>query len=276
MAGDVIQEAAVSAAVPVAPAPTEPKRPRLYQARFMTMYILLGVALVATVVGVVMALGTSISPKQLWSSWKPADGNADQRTTEIAQHTGALYQLPSGNQMLDVIPKKLTVALVDASGKTQNVPIAGVVLREKSGKGDKVTVFNSNDSRLFQLCGTGASCAIGEGKATVARGRLVRREALQLALLTFKYVPGVSHVIEFMPPPPGSPPSLVTYFEKQDLKAQLSNPLGRTLSAKTPGVSTMTPAESARIDQVTTGHVFTFTFRTTQLGQAVLLLTKSF
>jgi hypothetical protein len=38
----------------------------------------------------------------------------------------------------------------------------------------------------------------------------------------------------------------------------------------------MTPAEAARIDQVTTGHVFTFTFRTTQLGQAVLLLTKSY
>ena len=275
MAGDVIQEAAVSAAVPVAAAPAEPKRPRLYQARFMTMYILLGVALVATVVGVVMALGTSISPKQLWSSWKPADGNADQRTTEIAQHTGAMYQLPSGNQMLDVIPKKLTVPLVLSGGSTQNVPIAGVVLRAKN-TGDRVTVFNSNDSRLFQRCGTGASCAIGEGKATVARGRLVRREALQLALLTFKYVPGVSHVIEFMPPPPGSQPSLVTYFEKQDLKPQLSNPLRTTLSAKTPGVNTMTPAESARIDQVTTGHVYTFTFRTTQLGQAVLLLTKSF
>jgi hypothetical protein len=271
----VIQEASVSAAAPVAAAPAEPKRPRLYQARFMTMYILLGAALVATVVGVVMALGTSISPKQLWSAWKPADGNADQRATQIAQHTGALYQLPSGNQMLDVIPKKLTVPLVDSSGSTQNVPIAGVVLRAKN-TGDKVTVFNSDDSRLFQLCGTGASCAIGEGKATVARGRLVRREALQLALLTFKYVPGVSHVIEFMPPPPGSQPSLVTYFEKQDLKAQLSKPLGTTLSAKTPGANTMTPAEAARIDQVTTGHVFTFTFRTTQLGQAVLLLTKSY
>jgi len=276
MAGDVIQEAAVSGAVPVAAAPAEPKRPRLYQARFMTMYILLGLALVATVVGVVMALGTTISPKQVWSAWKPADGSAEQRTTEIAQHTGALYQLPSGNQMLDVIPKKLTVPLVDSSGSTQNVPIAGVVLREKNGKGDKVTVFSSDDSRLFQLCGTGASCAIGEGKATVARGRLVRREALQLALLTFKYVPGVSHVIEFMPPPPGSQPSLVTYFEKQDLKAQLSEPLAATLSTKTPGVSTMSPAESARIDRVTTGHVYTFTFRTTQLGQAVLLLTKSF
>jgi len=274
MAGDVIQEA-VAGAVPVASAPAEPKRTHLYHARFMTMYILLGVALVATVVGVVMALGTSISPKQVWSAWKPADGNADQRTTEIAQHTGGQYRLPSGNQMLDVIPKKLTVPLVDSSGSTQNVPIAGIVVRQK-GAADKVVVLNSNDSRLFQLCGTGASCAIGEGKASVARGRLVRREALQLALLTFKYVPGVSHVIEFMPPPPGSTPSLVTYFEKPDLKPELSSPLRTTLSVKTPTASTMTPAESATIDRVTTGHVYTFTFRTTQLGQAVLLLTKSY
>jgi hypothetical protein len=275
MAGDVIQEAAVPGTVPVAATPAEPKRPRLYQARFMTMYILLGVALVATIVGVVMALGTVISPKQIWSAWKPANGSADARTSEIAQHTGGQYRLPSGNQMLDVIPKKLTVPLVDSSGSTQNVPIAGIVLRQK-GTADKVVVLSSNDSRLFQLCGTGASCAIGEGKASVARGRLVRREALQLALLTFKYVPGVTHVIEFMPPPPGSPPSLVTYFEKPDLKPQLSSPLRTTMSVKAPTASTMTAKESATIDRVTTGHVYTFTFRTTQLGQAVLLLTKSY
>ena len=276
MAGDVIQEAAV-ATVPVVAAPAESKkRSRLYHGRFVTMYVLLGLAVVATVAGLVLALDVSISPKQVWSSWKPADGNADQRTTQIAQHTGALYQLPSGNQMLDVIPKKLTVPLVDASGKSQAVPIAGVILRQKSGAGDKVAVLGSTDSRLFQLCGTGASCAIGEGKASVARGRLVRREALQLALLTFKYVPGISHVIEFMPPPPGSQPSLVTYFEKQDLRAQLSAPLRTTLSAKTPTASAITPAESARIDKLTTGHVYTFTFRTTQLGQAVLLLTRAY
>jgi hypothetical protein len=275
MAGDVIQEAAVPGTVPVAATPAEPKRPRLYQARFMTMYILLGVALVATIVGVVMALGTVISPKQIWSAWKPANGSADARTSEIAQHTGGQYRLPSGNQMLDVIPKKLTVPLVDSSGSTQNVPIAGIVLRQK-GTADKVVVLGSNDSRLFQLCGTGASCAIGEGKASVARGRLVRREALQLALLTFKYVPGVTHVIEFMPPPPGSTPSLVTYFEKPDLKPQLSSPLRTTMSVKAPTASTMTAKESATIDRVTTGHVYTFTFRTTQLGQAVLLLTKSY
>jgi hypothetical protein len=260
---------------PITAEPGNPKPPVLYHSRFVTMYILLGVALVATVVGVVMALGTSISPKQIWSAWKPANGSADARTSEIAQHTGGQYRLPSGNQMLDVIPKKLTVPLVDSSGSTQNVPIAGIVLRQK-GTADKVVVLSSNDSRLFQLCGTGASCAIGEGKASVARGRLVRREALQLALLTFKYVPGVTHVIEFMPPPPGSTPSLVTYFEKPDLKPQLSSPLRTTMSVKAPTASTMTAKESATIDRVTTGHVYTFTFRTTQLGQAVLLLTKSY
>jgi hypothetical protein len=275
MAGDVIQEAAVPTVAPITAEPGKPKPPVLYHSRFVTMYILLGVALVATVVGVVMALGTSISPKQIWSAWKPANGSADARTSEIAQHTGGQYKLPSGNQMLDVIPKKLTVPLVDSSGSTQNVPIAGIVLRQK-GTADKVVVLSSNDSRLFQLCGTGASCAIGEGKASVARGRLVRREALQLALLTFKYVPGVTHVIEFMPPPPGSTPSLVTYFEKPDLKPQLSSPLRTTMSVKAPTASTMTAKESATIDRVTTGHVYTFTFRTTQLGQAVLLLTKSY
>jgi hypothetical protein len=276
VAGDLIQESG-AVTLDAAPAATaEPKHARLYSKRFMVMYVLLGLALAATVFGVVKALDNTITPQKLWSAWKPSNDSSVGRTDEIASHTAQQYVLPSGDQMLDVFPKKLTVPLVDSSGGSQNVPIAGVVLRGKKGAGDTVAVLQPTDSRLYQLCGTGKECAIGEGKASVARGRLVRREALQLALLTFKYVPNVTHVIEFMPPPPGSQPSLVTYFEKNDLKTQLSEPLAATLSAKAPGVNSIKPAEATRIDNLTTGHVYTFTFRTTQLGDAVLLLTRAY
>jgi len=280
MAGDLVQDGTVTlegVSTPAQPPAAEPERSRLYSKRFIFMYALLGLALAATVFGVVKALDNTITPQKLWSAWKPASNDSSEgRTDQIASHTARQYQLPGGAQMLDVFPKRLTVPLVDSSGGSQNVPIAGVVLRGKKGQGDTVAVLQSNDSRLYQLCGTGKACAIGEGKASVARGRLVRREALQLALLTFKYVPNVTHVIEFMPPPPGSQPSLVTYFEKSDLKSQLSQPLASTLSAKTPGVNSITPAEATRIDNLTTGHVYTFTFRTTQLGDAVLLLTRAY
>jgi len=280
MAGDLAQDGTVTlegVSTPATPpAAAEPARSRLYSKRFIFMYALLGLALAATVFGVVKALDNTIAPQKLWSTWKPSSDSSDGPTNQIANHTARQYVLPGGAQMLDVFPKRLTVPLVDSSGASQNVPIAGVVLRGKKGQGDTDILTQSSDSRLYQLCGTGKACAIGQGKASVARGRLVRREALQLALLTFKYVPNVTHVIEFMPPPPGSQPSLVTYFEKNDLKSQLSQPLANTLSAKTPGVNSITPAEATRIDDLTTGHVYTFTFRTTQLGDAVLLLTRAY
>ena len=61
---------------------------------------------------------------------------------------------------------------------------------------------------MFSLCGLGQSCAIATGKASVERGTLVRREILELALYTFKYVGGVNHVIAFMPPARGKQPTL--------------------------------------------------------------------
>ena len=54
----------------------------------------------------------------------------------------------------------------------------------------------------MQLCGLGSECSIATGTRDRARERLVRREALELALYTFKYVPSVNAVIAYMPPPP--------------------------------------------------------------------------
>ena len=57
---------------------------------------------------------------------------------------------------------------------------------------------------MYSLCGLGASCSIATGTPSVERGELVRREILELALYTFKYVGGIENVIAFMPPP-GTP-----------------------------------------------------------------------
>ena len=80
---------------------------------------------------------------------------------------------------------------------------------------------------MYSLCGLGPSCAIATGTASVARGRLVRREILELALYTFKYVPGMQSVIAFMPPKTGSQPQYVVYLQKSDLSQELKLPLAR-------------------------------------------------
>ena len=274
MAADLSSDAAavVVEAPEVLEAPEpQSKRRFLYTRQFAVVYLILAAALIGTGAGAVIAkYGVSLKHTGPWSSWTPS-GNASAKTTEIAQRIGGAYRLPSGHQLLDVYSKKLTVPVSTSSGQA-SIPIAAVAIRGSKGKVDKISLVTDSDSRLFQLCGSGTACAIGEGKASIPRGQLVRREALELALYTFKYVPGVSHVIAFMPPPPGSQPSTLLYFEKSDLSHQLSQPLTATISPKTPLPSTITAAQGAQIDRITLPHIYKFALQQTQLGQAVLVL----
>ena len=278
MAGDLADttvaeqpaEETPAAETPAAP-PSKEKQRLLYRKRFVFMYVVLGLALLATIAGVVMALDASITAgPPPWSSWKP-DGSSSAQTNTIAQRVGGLYRLPGGHQMLDIYAKKLTVPVTTSSGASE-VPIAAVAIRGPKGKVDRISMLTDSDSRLYQLCGTGTACAIGQGKASIARGQLVRREALELALYTFKYVHGTNHVIAFMPPPPGSQPSVLIYLDKADVKPFLSRPLANTIASKTPLPTTITPAEGNAVDKIMMPHLYKFSLQQTQLGQAVLVL----
>jgi hypothetical protein len=268
----VATDVTADAAVPVVEAtpPQEPKRRRLYVGKFMLVYLILALALIGTGAGGVIATyGFSVKSSGPWSAWKPS-GSPSAQTAAIAQQIGGKYKLPTGHQLLDIYPKRLTVPVTTSSGQA-NIPIAAVAIRAK-GQPDKISILSDSDSRLYQFCGTGSACAIGEGKASIARGQLVRREALEVALYTLKYVPGISHVIAFMPPPPGSQPSTLVYLDKSDLHSLLSKPLSATLAGKPPLPTTITPKEGDAVDQVMMPHLYKFTLQQTQLGQAVLVL----
>jgi hypothetical protein len=79
-------------------------------------------------------------------------------------------------------------------------------------------------------------------------------------------------VLAFMPPPPGSSPSAVVYFDKSDVSSLLSKPLVNTIAAKTPLPTTITAGEGAKIDQLVMPHLYKFSLQQTQLGQAALVL----
>lgn len=248
-----------------------PHEVRPHRNRFYAFYALLGTALAAAIYGVVVLAGQAIHPGPRWSAWHPS-GSTSQMTTQLAERIGGEYRLGNGQQLLDVYPKPMTVPFSNGT-TTQDVPIAAVAVQHP-GQPDKISLVSDSDSRLFQLCGTGPQCSIGSGTPSVQRGLLVRREGLELALYALKYIPGVSHVIEFMPPPRGSQATLALYFEKHDLAPQLGRPLAATLNPHAPLVSTMQPQESSRIQALTIGHVFKFSLQPTQLGQAVVILSK--
>jgi hypothetical protein len=232
--------------------------------RFLFVYGTLGAALALALVGVVIYAGRSISPGPTWSAWKPHGGGLG-AAKEIAQHVGGGYRLPGGKQLVDVIAKVPSVTA------KQTIPINFFSVRGPKGVGDALVPVSSSDSMTFSLCGLGQACSIPTGKSSAARGVLVRREILELALYTFKYVPGVKNVVAFQPPVIGKPQYAV-YLQKDDLFQQLKLPLVRTLSATVPLPSTIAPRESQVIDSVLKSRIFTSSFAQSQQGDLLLVL----
>jgi hypothetical protein len=259
-------EAAPEPAHPAAQAPPPPAvRPHML--RFGLIYGGLGAVLVLAIVGVAIFASRSINPGPRWSAWKPSGGGLG-ASKQIAEHVAARYHLPGGEQMVDVIAKAPSVS----PASTVTIPIHYLAVRGTKGQGDQITSVSPTDSVMYSLCGLGASCAIAKGKASVERGRLVRREIVELALYTFKYVGGVKNVIAFMPPQPGASPKYVVFLRKDDLEEQLKQPLVTTLAAKVPLPKTIPAREVRTIDSVTEPRVFSFSLSQAQQGDAILVL----
>jgi hypothetical protein len=264
MASDVASEERI----PI-PQPRERYRTgRLYRRRFGLVYGLLGAATLAAIAGLVLAITRAdvVGGGPAWSAWKPKGGGLG-AAKQIATHVSQAYHLPSGQQLVDVIAKPPSV-----SPANQQIPIQFVVVRGSRGSGDEVIPVSSSDSVMYSVCGLGTSCAIASGKPSVERGTLVRREILELALYTFKYVHGMKNVVAFMPPALGTTPQYVVYLQKNDLKKQLDEPLVRTLSPKVPLPTTITRRETQTIDATTESRVYKFTLSQLQNGDAVLVL----
>jgi hypothetical protein len=271
VAADVTGESAdvVSPDVPPVDRPVlsrPPSSAQPHRGRFFVIYGILGLALAAGIVGVVVYAGRSINPGPAWSSWKPSGGGLG-AAKQIAEHVSPGYRLPDGNQLVDVIAKGPAV-----SSGGQTIPIPFIALRGPKGKVDQIQQVNNSDTFTFSLCGLGQACSIATGKPSVARATLVRREILELALYTFKYVHGVKHIVAFMPPPAGTQPAYVVYLQKSDLTTQLKAPLTHTLAPKVPLPAKITAGEQQRIDGITQPRIYKFGLSQTQQGDAVLVL----
>jgi hypothetical protein len=271
MATDLTSESADITKPGVSPVdrPTvSPPRPRPHRLRFGVLYALLALALAAAIVGVVVYAGRAISPAPAWSAWKPSGGGLG-AAKSIADHIAPKYRLPDGNQLVDIIPKGPAVSL---GGQT--IPIPLIAVRGPKGKilPDQVVQTSSDNTLTFSLCGLGQSCAIATGKPSVERATLVRREILELALYTFKYVHDVKRIVAFMPPPAGTQPQYVVYLQKNDLSAQLKEPLDDTLKPRVPLPSQISATEQQRIDALTLSRIYKFGLSQTQQGEAVLVL----
>lgn len=282
-----VADPAVSAGAHELIAPREPGyAPRVrHLERFrwaLGLLILLAVAAVAG--AVVLAVSgrrarTVSAAAAPWSAWRPADGGLA-GAQEIADYVAPYYRATPAQQLAVVTVVNL------------NNPLAPVqVVVPSSASGTEVPL-PATETVVYNLCGEGSSnCSIGVGRPSSARLLLLRREALELALYTFKYVAGSQAVVALLPPgyttvactgpcpagrrrPVRTPLDLAVVFERSELAPWLSRPLRDTLPEDLPPtVAQMPAAPEAELVSVLTAHgLFAETTQTAQDGSTVISL----
>ena len=203
-----------------------------------------------------------------WSAWQPDDETLADGASQIATHVGTQYKHPNGDQLLQV------------KAVTGEIPLTLQASQITDLTGDTV---------IYQMDGLGEGGSI-TGEASTARGAVVFREALELALYTFRYLPDAEGVMVMIPPPPTDPAEAAEvaaatakaatdpeaaakvaeaqakakakyralYFRPGDLKSELQIPLGVTVPAGAPNADTITKAEEDDINQRVRSNLFTW------------------
>ncbi len=263
-----------------AAAPAGPRHSR-YARRFgLLTGILAGLAVTAVVAAVVLiGRDEPADPGAAWSAWKPTSTDRLIRAAEIAQFVGREYRMNDGSQLVDVEAGPLAL---------DDVPLTPVVRTAAEG-GDIVPIYG--DGMLFVRHGLGKDGAISRETPSPERLALVEREALELALYTFRNVEDVDHVVALLPPtrrlgerasddagdedaPPLSEekPVRSLLFRPGDLRDRLEAPLSATFPTAPPRPATMSDAEEAALAQLLAPHTFEAQVVPNQAGQGFLVL----
>jgi hypothetical protein len=236
--------------------------------RFGLAYLVLATVVGAAVGTFILLLGRPEKANVAWSTWEP-EAKGGFRIQEIADHVGQRYLMGDGRQILVAIPGPPSIA----DGETR-VPVSGVAKRAPIVRSRADFAFTPmGNGLMYLLCGGGTPRCSLPGQATNERGRMVRREALELALYTFKYVDGIESILTFMPPASGSQDTHALFFQRSDLAAQLARPLTNTLRARPifrPG--DVDPIEGVVVDRLTLPHLFRTQPTQAQDGSVILVL----
>jgi hypothetical protein len=244
-----------------------------YRKRFALVYVLLAVVAGAAAGSLIVLLGKpDAAPSAKWSAWEPT-GSPEAKALQIADRIPKGYRLDNGSQ--------LAVALVgppavSAGGEIGEVPIRAIAVRPDTSRGqaeeDDIAIIDAENNMMFVLCGLGEACSIAEGEASEARHALLRREALELSLYTFKYVPDVSSVTVFLPPRPDGQSATSVFVRRGDVGDELGRPLNRTLGTTTPGIGEISRTELQNVNRITLPRLFNYEYTQAQDGSAILIL----
>jgi hypothetical protein len=255
----------------------------------VALAVLFGVAVGAIAIAIAVAVGGSgnggTAASSNWSSWAP-DSGGSQGVSEIADHVAPYYRV-SSSQQLDVITP-ISVAQPTAAGTTTGSGLTVVVNTGTASKSQSLALLNGK-TVAYNICGLGPSNCQLPGTPSISRMLLMRREALELALYTFKYIGDSENVLAVLPPGKtvakstnasgaGSPVTVSVLFVRRELQPWLNVPLSKTLQEFPPDVPELplwTQSEEAGfVDQITAHGLFSSQVESLQVGGNALVLSQ--
>ncbi len=257
-----------------APSRQDEARRKGYRSRFVWIYVVLGVLTgVGIAAFVVLLAKPDAAPAAKWSVWAPT-GSDDAKVRQVAAHVANRYRLKNGQQLVTAL---VGPPRVSGGAETGELPVRAIAIRPDTSTGkaedNDIQIVDTGSSLLYILCGLGQNCSIPTGKASEERHALLRRQALELSLLTFKYRPDIDSVTVFLPPrPDGQAPPTAVFLKRGDVKDELSRPLNKTLNPVTPRIGEMKGADLANVNRLTRPNVYQYEYQLAQDGSAILVL----
>jgi hypothetical protein len=221
----------------------------------------------------VRATGADAGLAANWSPWRPRATTPISGAQEIAEKIGDAYEIARSKRLTQVTGGAIMLGTLPASVA---IPAAGDRFQVLTGVGVQYT-----------LAGTGQQGRLEGSKPSDRRRRLLRREALELSLYSFRYLPDVTMVVTLLPPAPRAEqvhrdrtdeddlPALqkqALLFRPGDVRKQLERPLASTMATEAPAPGELRGAEAERIDKLTLPNLFTYEHIQQQDGSIYLVL----
>jgi hypothetical protein len=235
-----------------------PRRASVHNTRFVVAYLLIMVVFAGVVAAFAYMIGRSNNED--WSSFTPK-GQGLARATAIANHVAPRYrqagrQLAAIEAQPPVAGNNVIDALAIARDTTQGVG------------GGYLSVEPATNTLLYVFCGQGQDCSM-PGTPTVERGRLLRRQSLELALYTFKYMDDIDSVVTLLPPRGSVVPAV--WLRRRALEEQLDKPLSKTLPGPPP-YTEGSLSDGQQVEALTADRFYPSYFQSLPNGRLMLRL----
>jgi hypothetical protein len=264
----------------------EHARASAYYFRFTLAYALLTMLGIGGVGALVLVLmRPEAAHSQPWSKFVPT-GSSLAMERQIATQVSSEYKASTSSTLVTVFPSALDAPqLVQSSSGQQQavqIPISLIAVQPDLSTGrheqGDFTFYHPESTVAYSMCGfvdSQQNCGVSSTTGADSAG-LFRREALELALYTLKYVPGTDAVITYLPPP-ADPNAAATavFIAQNDVRPNLHLPLLRTLKPREILLGEGVP-DGGHVAALTRARVYTTDYQTLPGdGTAALELTPA-